>query len=160
MKMSVLYQAGKEWSAYVWIGGDYAMRDRIIANLNTALHGTSITIGHGWRPYDPVVRMGRPRNYESIAADLDSDSIRNADSFIAFVNEECDLEDLPRPLQELCVIVFFAEVGRGYSSSLDAQLYPLVMDIQAGADNWGSIRSRYAPSLTFKEDAAADYRPE
>ncbi len=160
MKMSVLYQAGKEWSAYVWIGKDYAMRDQIINDLNTALQGTSITVSPGWQPHDPVVRTGRPRNYDSIAADLDSDSIRNATSFLTFADEKCDLEDLPRPLQELCVIVFFAEVGRGYSSSLEAQLYPLVEDIQAGKDNWSSIRTRYAPSLTFKEDAATNYRPE
>ncbi|WP_298064781.1 hypothetical protein [uncultured Rikenella sp.] len=160
MKMSVLYKAGKAWSTYVWIGKDCAMRDQIINDLNTALQGTSIIVGHGWQPHDPVVRMGRPRNYDSIAADLDSDSIHNAASFIAFANEQCDLEDLPRPLQELCVIVFFAEVGRGYSSSLKAQLYPLVEDIQAGEDNWSSIRTRYAPSLTFKEDTATDYRPE
>lgn len=157
MKMSDLYHAGKEWNAHVWIEGDYVMRDRLIANLNTALHGTCIAISHGWQPYDPVVRVGRPRNYVSIAADLDSNSVRNAAYFIAFASEECELQDLPRALQELCVIVFFAEVGRGYGSSLETQLYPLVRDIQAGTDNWGSIRNRYAPSLTYAEDSAADY---
>ena len=145
MKMSDLYKAGKEWNARVWIEGDYVMRDRIIADLNAALDGLSIRIGHGWQPYDPVVRVGRPRNYVSIAADLDNDAQNNAALFIGFA-------DLPRPLQELCVIVFFAETGRGYGSGLESELYPLVGDIRSGNDVWASLKTRYTPSLTYQED--------
>lgn len=152
MKASYLFEQGKMWSAHVWIKGDYDNRNEIIATMNTALEGTEIKVGRGWQEYDPVVRLGRARNYVSIAADLDEDPVNNADRFIAFADEECELNDLPRALQELCVIVYFAEVGRGYSSTLENELFPLVEDIQSGIDTWSSIKTRYTPSLTYKED--------
>lgn len=152
MKMSDLYKAGKEWNARVWIEGNYVVRDQIIADLNAALGGLSIRIGHGWQQYDPVVRLGRPRNYVSIAADLDNDAQNNAALFIRFADDGCELSDLPRTLQELCVIVFFAETGRGYGSGLESELYPLVGDIRSGNDVWASLKTRYTPSLTYQED--------
>lgn len=149
-----LENAGRLWHAEVWVKGDYNNRDQIITNFNGLLAGMGFRIGRGWQHYDPVVRPAR--KYTVIAHDLDTASVVNALLFIAFLNGTTLLATLPQALQELALITCFAEVGRGYSSSLPT-LQQWVADIAAGTSTWSQVKVNFDPSLTYAEDSRMDW---
>lgn len=155
-----LISAGRIWNAYVWINGDCAKRDEIIQNMNKyMINQTKFKVSRGIKDYDPVVRPAR--RYTIIAKDLDKETERNAGYFKRFLNNEVSLESLPRPLQELSLITCFAEVGRGYSSSLNT-LIGWVWEIENGNSKWSDIKMEFDPSLTYSEDATGtmgEYKP-
>lgn len=155
-----LENAGKLWFAKVWVGGqndNYQNRDQIINNFNNLISTTGFRIGRGWQPYDPVVRPAR--KYTAIAQDLDQNPIANANAFRNFLSGAVLLANLPsRALQELALITCFAEVGRGYSSSLQT-LGTWVNSITAGQSTWSQVKLEFDPALTYAEDSSRDWSP-
>lgn len=152
-----LKNAGAIWFSNVWVGGqndNYANRDEIIKNMNGLINATGYTIGRGWKPYDPVVRPAR--KYTSIAADLEGNAAVNAALFRGFLENAVQLEALPAALKELALITCFAEVGRGYSSSLDT-LSEWMTRIESGESQWADVKVEFDPALTYAEDARAEW---
>lgn len=161
----ILIQWGRWWFGHMWIRGDTQMRDQLIDHVNGELNAIGFSIGRGWRDYDPVVRRvgARPSTYANIAAWAS----RQADGGRAVAQQMLDwargddvyLSDLPTELQDLAIITHFAEVGRGYASALELELYPLLEGIVAGSRTWGDYRE-FSPSLKYAEDVAMDWQPE
>ncbi len=154
LSMGEVMSAGRLWHAKVWIQGDNEARDEIIKNFNPMIQGIGFSVSRGFQPYDPVVRPAR--KYTAIAAVLDGNAKKNAGLFYAFMIGSISLEDLPPTLQELALIVYFAEVGRGYSGTIDT-LAGWVVEINQGRSTWSDVKVEFAPSLTYAEDAKEDF---
>lgn len=159
----VLIAWGRSWHSHVWIGDDKTKRDELIAHVNTNLNAIGFKLGRGWQDYDPVIRhAGKAVPYATIATWAKSKSDGGKDAAQLFWNwakgEKVTLADLPDKLQELAIITHLAEVGRGYSSCLESELYPLLEKIVDGSKTWDDYKD-YSPSLTYKEDSAKDWEP-
>lgn len=148
--------AGILWYAKVWQQKDNAAdRASIIENFNKMIAGTGFTVGRGYKDYDPVVRPAR--KYTVIAAELDKNAAANAATFAAFLANAVTLESLSKPLAELALITCFAEMGRGYKTSVLESLEKWVGDIAAGTAKWSDVKKEFDPALTYKEDAAKNW---
>lgn len=119
--------------------------------------GFSLT--QGYQPYDPVIKMDgqKPRTYKQLIPLLNHNAVQNAQLLITFMQDESELEDLPPELQELAVIAFVAETGRGYSP--DA-LYDFAQRIieSEGDINWSHLKKGYPAAMTYSEDSK-DFSP-
>lgn len=155
---SELVEYGLQWWAKVWGGSTSELRkvarEEILTNLNKLISKTGFRAGRGFQDSDPVVRPAR--KYLAIVPTLDADGANNAVKLFNFMVGKAKLEDLPKALQEFALIVCFAEVGRGYSSSIKSELVPWLADIAAGKSKWADVKERWAPSLTYAEDLKED----
>lgn len=159
---AVFIQWGRLWSAHVWINDDAQKRDELISVINRQLNSLGFQIGRGWQNYDPVVRKatGRPTSYAQLvawAARQPDGGRAAAQMFFNWATDDTTgLLHMPTELQDMAIITHFAEVGRGYVSSLELQLYPLMADIAAGRKTWGNIND-FSPSLKYAEDGKMDW---
>ncbi|MEU7427531.1 hypothetical protein [Streptomyces sp. NPDC040750] len=163
---------GRLWHAYVWLEPDTAAatgaRTRIADAINGQLATAKIKITRGFQAYDPVVRRGRPKRYVALAATLAAGTdggAGQATAIIEWIKGTRELSALSEPAQEFAVITHFAELGRGYSSQLDALYKRLVGIAGAGsaveaAASWADLATKWSPVLTYKEDSGTDYVPE
>ena len=159
---SVLIQWGRLWHSHMWIGDDEARRDELITHINGQLNSLGFKLGRGWMNYDPVIRRigGTASSYAQIAswASLQVDGGRSAARTLLnwATDDTTGLLDLPVELQDLAIITHLAEVGRGYQSALEGQLYPLLQAIGSGSKSWSDYRD-YVPSLKSAEDSRVDW---
>ncbi|MFJ6783341.1 hypothetical protein [Streptomyces yangpuensis] len=163
---------GRLWHAYVWLEPDTTTatdaRSRICDAINGQLATAKIKITRGFQAYDPVVRRGRPKRYIALAETLSSPTDGGqgqATAIIEWIKGTRTLSTLDEAAQELVVITHFAELGRGYSSELDA-LYKRLAEI-AGTGSaaksrtlWENLATKWSPVLTYKEDTTTDWTPE
>ncbi|MFI8450083.1 hypothetical protein [Streptomyces erythrochromogenes] len=163
---------GRLWHAYVWLEADTttatSARSRICDAINGQLTNAKIKITRGFQAYDPVVRRGRPKRYIALAETLSSPTDGGhgqAAAVIEWIKGNRTLSTLDEAAQEFVVITHFAELGRGYSSELDA-LYKRLAEI-AGTGSavksralWGDLATKWSPVLTYKEDTGTDWTPE
>ncbi|MEV7510156.1 hypothetical protein ACIPRL_11175 [Streptomyces sp. NPDC090085] len=163
---------GRLWHAYVWLETDSTTasdaRSRICEAVNGQLATAKIKITRGFQAYDPVVRRGRPKRYVALAQTLSSPTDGGqgqAAAVIEWIKGDRTLSTLDEAAQEFVVITHFAELGRGYSSELQA-LYKRLAEI-AGTGSavksralWGNLATKWSPVLTYKEDTATDWTPE
>lgn len=169
-----LTSRGRAWNARVWMQKDYARaRGELLVDMNSLLAswGASATAGHGpWgsNGHDPVVRTGRALSYSAMvgAARSQSDGgIQYAKDFQAWYSSDKQLTQLPLEMKALALITHWAEVGRGYSSSVAGPLYSWISEIASARTKkeasalWGAVGERFPPALTYKEDMAADFDP-
>ena len=160
----VLEQWGRQWCACMWIRGDERARDDLIAQVNGQLNNLGFRLGRGWQNYDPVIRRsgGHPSSYANIAqwAHSHQDSGQAvAQRFIDWAEgDQVMLANLPIELQDLAIITHLAEVGRGYSSSLQLHLYPWLRKVANSQGRWWDYRDEYPPSLKYAEDAAMEWQ--
>jgi hypothetical protein len=165
-----LMQIGKLWFAQVWIKNDGTARTNIINGLNQQfIQGNlPIRVNRGWKDYDPVVKVnGKAHTYAALAVWATSQNdggVGAAQLFQQWYSgNNVTLSNLPAHLQALAVITHFAEVGRGYSSSLELSLYAWIDDIaQANTKNdaiglWYTYKDRFAPSLKYDEDVKTEW---
>jgi len=167
-----LISAGVYWWAHVWGGSDKvkrdAARDKLLEELNTALEPFKIKVSRGWQDYDPVVKINnKAHTYKDLAqwAGGQKDGGKAiADTFYKWCNQsQLTLSDLDDHLKAFAVITHFAEVGRGYKSALELQLYPWMLAIGiSDAKNakalWLNYKGQFAPALTYKEDTSEDFK--
>ncbi|MER6444050.1 hypothetical protein [Streptomyces venezuelae] len=163
---------GRLWHAYVWLEPDTTTatdaRSKICDAINGQLATAKIKITRGFQAYDPVVRRGRPKRYIALAETLSSPTDGGqgqATAIIEWIKGARTLSTLDEAAQELAVITHFAELGRGYSSELDA-LYKRLAEI-AGTGSaaksrtlWENLATKWSPVLTYKEDTTTDWTPE
>ncbi|MGQ0597015.1 hypothetical protein [Aquabacterium sp.] len=152
---------GRFWNGYVWIQDDTAKRDELIGHVNKNLNAIGFKLGKGWQNYDPVIRRkGKPSSYLQIATWANSKDDKGkamAQLFLDWATgDKAMLKDLPVQLQDLAIITHLAEVGRGYASSLDLELYPWLKAIVAGSKTWGNYND-FSPSLKYAEDNLQDW---
>lgn len=152
---------GRHWHSHVWIRGDATERDRLITHVNNDLNAIGFRLGRGWQNYDPVIRRaGRPSSYLQLAtwaSALPDHGVAMAQLFLDWATGTAvTLAHLPIQLQDLAIITHLAEVGRGYSSSIELELYPWLRAIVAGHRTWGHYRD-FTPSLKFAEDSVRDW---
>jgi hypothetical protein len=146
----------------MWIGADESKRDELIQQVNGQLNALGFKLGRGWMNYDPVIRRlnGRASSYADMAAwaARQRDGGRSAAQALLdwATDDSTGLLSLPAELQDLAIITHLAEVGRGYHSSLEDQLYPLLSAIVSGAKSWSDYRD-YAPSLKSAEDSRMEW---
>lgn len=162
-------QYGRAWNGHVWIRGDYAQRDVLTTQLGTGLANYGFTVRRGWQPYDPVVVAPGNAHYRysqicEWAAALGDGGRAAAQSFIDWYSTgTVQFHQLPVRLQALALITHFAEVGRGYASTLENELYPWMEAIAASTTTaaarhlWGQYNARFSPSLTYAVDARTEY---
>ncbi|TFH80746.1 hypothetical protein [Pseudomonas kribbensis] len=128
----------------------------------------TIKLGRGWQIYDPVIRVdNKCHRYLDVAAwagSMQDGGVAQAISFHNWYSDtETTLLSLPVHLQALAVITHMAEVGRGYSSSLESELKPWIESICNASTPleakklWGEVKTRFTPSLTYPEDSRLDY---
>ncbi len=118
------------------------------------------TISQGYQPYDPVIRLSSkaaPHTYKQLVSMLDEDSTGNARAFLEFVNGNATLESLSDALREFCVIVFVAEIGRGYSPDGVIELATDILESDAGI-RWTNI-AKYFPAV-LSAAADGDFEPD
>jgi hypothetical protein len=145
---------GNRWSA-----AEDALVRTFLPPVATARTGRSLKAVY---EHDPVIRRGggAPTSYAQVAswASSQPDSGRQAAQlFLAWATgDEVGLLHLPTELQHLAIITHLAEVGRGYASALDGQLYPLLQAIVAGTKTWGDYRD-FSPALKAAEDSKMDW---
>ena len=158
---------GRFWWVHVWSGTDAAtrnqVRDNLIQHVNGQLNAIGFRLGRGWQDYDPVIRAKnrKPSSYVQIAEWAGRQPNNGRDLARLFhdwaTRDMIVLHDLPLHLMDLAIITHLAESARGYHTSNEVQLYPLMADIASGTKGWGDIKD-YSPSLTFKEDMADWYQ--
>jgi hypothetical protein len=162
---------GKLWFKYVWAdissGTTTGDRDVVSASISGMLGEHGMRVSRGWQQYDPTVRAGRPKKYVTLCASLAGESdggVASAKALVKWMEGTTDLSTLTGPAQEIAVITHFAEVGRGYISTLP-EMYQMVQAI-AGAGSkaaavsaWNDFPNHYAPALTYAQDSARDYVP-
>jgi hypothetical protein len=154
-----MIRLGEDWFRQVWIGNDAQRaisREDIISQVNFRFSDLGLTLSRGWQDYDPVIRAGRRvSSYAQIAAWAGSQNNRGADAAQQLLDwaqgHLVHLEDLPSQLQDFAMITHLAEVGRGYRSTLESQLYPLLQDIVSGNRQWSDYGD-FRPSLTSSQD--------
>jgi hypothetical protein len=131
----------------------------VIDEFNPQFKDLGFILRGGWMPYDPVIRCvgKRARAYKDIVKDLNKNAIMNAELFINFWEDKSELESLPEPLREFAVIVFVAEVGRGYTAGLGV-LRNIVEHIRGGVANWMDVLGSFSATIPYKRDT--DYKPE
>lgn len=128
-----------------------------------------ITVSTGFQGYDPFVRCDGVQNgtYEALVNSLTlADGGRPAAKLILswMTGDTLELQQLPKELALFIVIVFFAELCRGYRGELNnfeswmEEIANSSTSDQAAA-LWMDYRFRWVPSLTFAEDARMDYVP-
>jgi hypothetical protein len=144
VKASQLFELGEKWHRFAWIKGDYSKNQEIIAKLE---EDTGFKSGTVFQKYDLYIRGSGPSKYVDIVKGLDEN---HAATFLSFLDDETDFEDLPDELQKLAVIVCVSETGRGYGTG---SLRIWLNDIVSGESDWSQVKTGYAPSLTYKEDA-------
>jgi len=160
---------GKFWLANVWIRGDYQERDNMLQRLNATFERVQllIRISRGWQHYDPVVRVnGKPHTYAALVLEMtssDDGGIGGAQTFREWYSgNNVTLQDLALDLLALAVITHFAEVGRGYESSL-VLLYGWIDDIcnagskQAAIGLWNTYGDRFPPALKYDQDMKKEW---
>lgn len=152
---------GKHWFGHVWIRNDTNQRDNLIAHVNNNLNAIGFRLGRGWQNYDPVIRrVGRPSSYAQLATWASTQPNNGADVAQQFLDwargDTVTLANLPVQLQDLAIITHLAEVGRGYASSIDLELYPWLEGIVSGQKNWGHYND-FSPSLKYREDMLQDW---
>jgi hypothetical protein len=130
---------------------------------------TDIKVAPGFQGYDPFVRcVGVSKGtYAALVSQLSStDGGRPAaQSILSWMTEDTpELRDLPKELALFIVIVFFAELCRGYRGELNN--FENWMEEIANSSTpdkaaalWMDYRFRWVPSLTFAEDSRMDYIP-
>lgn len=160
---AVLVQWGKLWFGQMWVNDDKSKRDELIQHVNAQLNSIGFKIGRVWQTYDPVIRRAgnkKPSTYAKIASWASSQPNSGREVAQTFLNwatdETTGLQNLPIELQDLAIITHLAEVGRGYVSSLDGELYPLLKAIIAGTKEWKDYRD-FSPSLKYVEDTRMDW---
>ena len=150
----------------------HAARAELISTMNARLETWEIKakVGHGIfrnNPYDPVVRTGRALPYSALvgAAKAQPDGgVQFAREFVSWHAGEKRLRDLPEAMLALALITHWAEVGRGYHSSLSS-LYGWIAEIAQAPDRrtarglWADVNNRFPPALTYRDDAAVDFVP-
>jgi hypothetical protein len=156
---------GEQWNHLVWVKGDEGARDQLIQKLNGLLNQFDITVRRGFQRYDPVVITGAALTYKRIVDDVKGQGdggVAYAQAFRDWYSGVTPLQNLPRALQALAVITHWAEVARGYKSAL-AGLYAWIDEIASAGSReeargvWAQYNERYPPSLTYKQDVAADF---
>jgi hypothetical protein len=158
-----LVYIGRHWLARVWLenGQDVVARKKICEFFNDQLKHLGFRLNRGWQQHDPVIypHKRKARRYLDIAYELDSNPVENAKYMLKFLKNEIPLEYLNSSLQEICLIVCVAEVGRGYVSALDNELIPFLMSIIQKENRWVNIKVNFSPALTYAEDSRMDYKP-
>jgi hypothetical protein len=130
------------------------------------LHPRGITATHLGNVYEPMVRMGNCfSTYTGIikwatgTADCGKQAARQ---MLDWMDGKTTLQNVPRSLRMLAVITHYAEVGRGYSSSI-AGLKERMQQIRdcttkkGREELWKTLSDAYPPVLKWTEDAEEDY---
>jgi hypothetical protein len=153
VKASALVSIGKQWNKEIWINADDSKKKEMIAKIEK---DTGLKSGTVFQKYDLYIRGAGPSAYKDIVKLMEK---KDATTFLKFLNDEIEFEDMDVKLAKLAVIVCVSETGRGYAVD---EMRGFMEKIIAGEVNWSGIKDNYAPSLTYKEDAfgkAGEYRP-
>ena len=153
IKASGLADIGTNWFKSIWMDNENNPQEKIRLCAQVE-EETGFKMGTVFQKYDPFIRGAG--SYLNLIKHLDSD---DAQTFLEFLDDEIDLDDLNEPLQKLAVIVCIAEVGRGYTSAVFGRFRKYLKAIVQGDDNWNNINEGFPPSLTYKQDIAKEYKP-
>lgn len=162
---------GKHWFGSVWMEQDPikkgTVRETIKKVVNDGLSDHGVSINRGWQDYDPVIRMaGKADTYDKLAnfaASQPDGGKQIAAEFMQWAEGDLPFADLSRDGKAMAVITHIAEVGRGYSSALKGQLYPLMNSIAASPtpevarQGWTNLAKDYAPALKYKQDSSQSF---
>jgi hypothetical protein len=158
-------QFGRLWFAEVWLGKNEQTRAHARAGLlnNFNGNGNNFVLSRGWRAYDPVVRVrgARADAYATVCARLHGNpgDAEAARQLLDWAKGDLGFADLSQDLQLLALITHLCEVARGYSGSLELELYPFLRDVQAGDLELDVIASHFYPALTYRVDVGMDWEP-
>ena len=144
VKASELEAIGKQWHKEIWVRADSSKKAEMIRAIETE---TGFKSGTVFQAYDLYIRGAGPSAYKDIVKTLVK---KDAETFLSFLNDEVEFENLGGNLPKLAVIVCVSETGRGYSIE---EMKAFMEKIIAGETTWSGVKENYAPSLTYKEDA-------
>jgi len=153
VKASELQAIGRQWHSEIWIRSDVSKKKEMIEKIEK---DTGFKSGTVFQAYDLYIRGAGPSAYKDIVKSLVK---KDAETFLSFLNNEVDFENLGGNLPKLAVIVCVSETGRGYD--LD-EMRGFMEKIISGETTWSGVKENYAPSLTYKEDAfgkIGEYKP-
>jgi hypothetical protein len=153
VKASELQAIGRQWHSEIWIRSDVSKKKEMIEKIE---RDTGFKSGTVFQAYDLYIRGAGPSAYKDIVKTLEK---KDAETFLSFLNDEVDFENLGGNLPKLAVIVCVSETGRGYDLG---EMRGFMEKIISGETTWSGVKENYAPSLTYKEDAfdkIGEYRP-
>jgi hypothetical protein len=151
-----LENLGRRWLAQVWLDPQNGSGGNKQDIINQVLQLTGFQLGTVFQQYDPYIRGGGA--YKTLIKTLDAN---DAQSLLDFHNGDIDLTDLSVTLQKMAIIIYIAEVGRGYSSSVFNDLPVFLNGIIQNTTQWSQVNTGFSPSLTYKQDNSKDgeYKP-
>lgn len=111
-----------------------------------------------WHAHDPFVKEKGKRGlaYKTIMAHAAARAQDEAAEFLKWYEGSLDFSELSALMQNLAVIVFVAEVGRGYTQQAIEQLIGFLRLVASGHANWNQLKDYYPPALTAREDDLYD----
>ena len=134
----------------------------IITKLNEQICTIGLRCRRGYRkPEHPyIVRNGSKcgPTYDSLCKHFNSNPMKHANNILCWYNRGCLISGLDEKEQELIVIVFFAEVARGYFSTLESFLQWLT-DIRFKKASWLDYETRFEPSKKLDEEYVCEPMP-